>query len=102
MQVEAWLKEKKLLVNFTFTVLEVLLGVINIDQNLFHTINYIILHGKYFIKECKKNEKEMSLYRYMYHLKDRLNIDIVIHKKQENYISFEKKFGSLIEIVQLQ
>ena len=58
MQVEAWLKEK-LLVNFNFTVLEILLGVINIDKNLFHAINYIILHGKYFIKECKRNEKEI-------------------------------------------
>ena len=53
-QVETWLKEK-LLVNFDFTVLEILLGAINIDKRLFHTINYIILHGKYFIKECKKN-----------------------------------------------
>ena len=100
MQVEAWLKEK-LLVNFNFTVLEILLGVINIDKNLFHTINYIILHGKYFIKECKKNEKEISLYRYMYHLKDSLNIDLVLHKHQENYIAFEEKFDCLIEIVQL-
>ena len=99
-QVETWLKEK-LLVNFNFTVLEVLLGVINIDKSLFYTINYIILHGKYFIKECKKNEKELSLYRYMYLLKDRLNIDIVLHKNQENYTAFKEKFSCLIEMVQL-
>ena len=98
-QVEAWLKEK-LLVNFNFTVLEILLGVINIDKSLFYTINYIILRGKYFIKECKKNEKELSLYRYMYLLKDRLNIDIVLHKNQENYIAFKEKFSCLIEMVQ--
>ena len=37
----------------------------------------------------------------MYHLKDRLNIDLVLHKNQENYIAFEEKFDHLIEIVQL-
>ena len=44
-QVETWLKEK-LLLNFDFTVLEILLGAINIDKRLFHTINYIILQEK--------------------------------------------------------
>ena len=57
-QVDKWLSNLfSIFVNLT--VLEVSLGVVIFDTYYYHSVNYVILMGKYFICKSKKKQKDL-------------------------------------------
>ena len=58
-----------------FTPLNILLGIPNYDNtNVILNLNFVILFAKYFIYDCKKNDKPVDLYNFQVKLKTRMVI----------------------------
>ena len=59
-----------------FTPLDILLGISNYDNsNVIMNLNFVILFAKYFICDCKKNDKPVDSYNFQVKLKTRMVIE---------------------------
>ena len=59
-----------------FTPLDILLGIPNYDNsNVIMNLNFVILFAKYFIYDCKKNDKPVDFYHFQVKLKTRMVIE---------------------------
>ena len=59
-----------------FTPLDILLGIPNYDNsNVIMNLNFVILFAKYFIYDCKKNDKPVDFYHFQVKLKTRMIIE---------------------------
>ena len=59
-----------------FTPLDILLGIPNYDNsNVIMNLNFVILFAKYFIYDCKKNDKPVDFYNFQVKLKTRMVIE---------------------------
>ena len=59
-----------------FTPLDILLGIPNYDNsNVIMNLNFVILFAKYFIHDCKKNDKPVDFYHFQVKLKTRMVIE---------------------------
>ena len=93
-QVENWLNDL-FATSVKLTVLTVLLGVLNYEPDHFHAINYVILIGKYFICQSKKNQKDLFFYNYLYTLKSKLDIDKTVYFQNNRQEVFANRFSIL-------
>ena len=93
-QIENWLS-KLFSSSFKFTILNVLLGVINFDTNHYHAINYVILVGKYFICQSKKKERDLFFFNFLHTLKCKLKIDEIVYIQRNRKDLFVKQFSIL-------
>ena len=77
--------------NKDFTVIEVLLGIL---QETFHSVlyNYIILHPKSYIYNCKINKKSYQQYNFLRKLKYSLHIDSEISVSKDGLNNFKDIF----------
>ena len=92
--VSEWL-EVNMNINNTFTVLEVLLGLINLNPKFFYVVNLVVLLGKQFISRCKRNKKLILFIAYLDLIKETLVVmEQSTNIKDENE-SFMEKFGLL-------
>ena len=98
-QFELWLFQT-FKFHYKFSVLEILLGIINIEKCEFYSINYMVLICKYFIKTCKINERPIHFSNFLNILKNRLNIEMLIAKKNGKLPLFSSRFGALLHIIQ--
>ena len=55
--IKKWLKST-FKINFSFTLCEVIFGMLDLDVNVSHSVNYILLLGKWYINSSKINEKK--------------------------------------------
>ena len=82
-------------INKTFTVLEVLLGLINLNPKFFYMVNLVVLLGKQFTSRCKRNKKLILFIAYLDLIKETLVVmEQSANIKDENE-SFMEKFGLL-------
>ena len=59
-----------------FTPLDILLGIPNYDNsNVIMNFNFVILFAKYFIYDCKRNDKPVDFYNFQVKLKTRMVIE---------------------------
>ena len=59
-----------------FTPLDILFGIPNYDNsNVIMKLNFVILFAKYFIYDCKKNDKPVDFYHFQVKLKTRMVIE---------------------------
>ena len=80
-------------INKTFTVLEVLLGLINLNPKFFYVVNLVVLLGKQFISRCKRNKKLILFIAYLDLIKETLVVmEQSANDKDENE-SLMEKFG---------
>ena len=93
---EIWLSEifSK---NIKLSILEVLLGCINVSEEYFYILNYSILYGKYFINKCKKSQTELRWNHFCNILKNSLITDHLSYINQGKEHAFCRKFGMLLE-----
>ena len=83
-------------ININFTVLEVLLGIVQKND---HAIlcNYIILHGKKYIYCCKQQEKDVSVIEFLNKLKSEIYTEREISISNNSLIHFEDVFGEIYD-----
>ena len=74
-----------------FTVLEVLLGLINLNPKFFYVVNLVVLLGKQFISRCKRNKKIILFTVYLDLIKDTL---VVMEQNGELINRTNKKLSS--------
>ena len=79
------------------TILEVLLGCINVDKIHFYIMNYSILHGKQFIDKCKKSQKDIYWCHFCRTLKSNLVVDHLSYIKRGKEKTFVHNYGKLLE-----
>ena len=56
--IENWL-ESTIKIKFSFTICEVIFGMLDLDVNIRHSVNYILLLGKWYINLAKTNDKRI-------------------------------------------
>ena len=78
-----------------FTVLEVLLGLIEINLNpkFFYVVNLVVLLGKQFISRCKRNKKLTLFTVYLDLVKDTLAVMEQNANVKDEKESFMEKLG---------
>ena len=86
--VKNWLKPL-LSINFEFSVLEILLGAVNISKDYYYTVNYVILTGKYFIYKSKKTLKHLFFHNFLKFLKWRLKLEFGAYINQDRAAVFK-------------
>ena len=77
---------------------EIVFGVISHyygEDDIMFVINLIILLGKWFINKCKTNDTPISLASFINLVKDKLKAIRVSHILNNNFESFDMKFGVL-------
>ena len=84
------------------TVLEVLLGVVNIDRKYYSVVNYVILIGKYFICKSKKNNKDLFFQNFLKSLKYKINLELGAYISQDRTAAFKDRYGVLHEFLEEQ
>ena len=84
------------------TVLEVLLGVVNIDRKYYSVVNYVILIGKYFICKSKKNNKYLFFQNFLKSLKYKINLELGAYISQDRTATFKDRYGVLHEFLEEQ
>ena len=55
--IEKWLKST-IKIKFSFTICEIIFGMLDLDVNVSHSVNYILLLGKWYINSSKINKKK--------------------------------------------
>ena len=82
------------------TLLDILLGIPNYDKsNIIMNLNYVILFAKYFIHDCKKNNKSVDYYNFQIKLKPHMVIEEyrseLYNRKLEFLVKWSILSGSL-------
>ena len=75
-----------------FTVLEVLLGLINLNPKFFYVVNLVVLLGKQFISRCKRNKKLILYTVYLDLIKDMIVVFEQNANVKDEKESFMEKF----------
>ena len=88
-----------LYVSKKLSVLDVLFGLINVNNDEFYWLNFAILIGKYFISKCKRNKSELNFQYYINMLKNRISIDKLIYNKQDRGTIFDARFMYLYNML---
>ena len=71
-RIELWL-ESKIKFKYTFTICEVIFGIMNIDNNVSNSVNYInLLLSKWYINSSKINNRRIILTEFIDLLKEKL------------------------------
>ena len=66
---------------FNLTPKDIIFGICNAyDDFIIEIINYCILNAKYYIVECRKNDKETNLYEFLRFIKQKLEIEMLYYK----------------------
>ena len=82
--------------SYNLTVLDVLLGCLNLERKLFFAINLILLYGKYFIYKCKLNNKNLLWDHFHQMTKNFLSTSQFSYVSQGQENVFNDKFGILL------
>ena len=69
--IEKWLAST-FKIKFSFTICEVIFGMLDLDVKVSHSINYILLLGKWYINSSKINKKKIFLCDFINMLKEKL------------------------------
>ena len=97
-QVKQWLNnifELKL----DFTVLEVLFGLVNMEQKYWYMVNYIIIIGKYFIYRSRKNGSHIVFTNFQNYLKWKLKLEQGVFISQGRIGIFKARLGLLYDLL---
>ena len=86
-------------INRNFSVLEVLFGIINVDNDQFYWLNFSILIAKYFISKCKQNVRAPCLAGFTKVLKSKLSIEKTIYHKRGRVNLFSERFLYLCNVL---
>ena len=81
---------------FNFTVLEILLGIMNVPPRIWYAVNYVLLYSKDYMQKSKTKNQELSLCIFLSNLKWRLDLDKRIYTMNNRLQSFEDRLGSLL------
>ena len=95
-EIENWL-EATLQTKFSFTICEVIFGMLYIDTNIFHSINYVILLGKWYINSSKIHEKRICLLDFLNLVKEKLMCMNLTCTLTGTEINFLKSFRILYQ-----
>ena len=80
-----------------FKALDILLGLPNYNRDVYIDIlNFVILYGKYYIKICRQNVKNIDLYRFLVMLKERMYVEKYIYHCQNKNDVFDKRWSILL------
>ena len=78
------------------TPLDILLGIPNYDNsNVIMNLNFVILFAKYFIYDCKKNDKPVDFYNFQVKLKTRVVIEEYRSELYNSKLEFLVKWSVL-------
>ena len=78
------------------TPLDILLGIPNYDNsNVIMNLNFVILFAKYFIHDCKKNDKPVDFYHFQVKLKTRMVIEEYRYELYNRKLDFLVKWSVL-------
>ena len=94
--IENWL-ESTIKIKFSFTICEVIFGMLDLDVNIRHSVNYILLLGKWYINLAKTNDKRMFLLDFINLVKEKLECIKLTCTLNDNEISFSTSFGILYQ-----
>lgn len=59
-------------------------------------LNFVILYGKYYIKMCRQNVKQIDLYRFLVMLKERMYVEKYIYQCRHKNDVFDKRWSVLL------
>ena len=90
-QFSDWLKTS-LQVCKSMSVLEILLGVTNVQADWFYWLNFTVIIAKYFISKCKQKVTEPCLAGFIKVLKSKIAIEKVIYKNRSRDHIFNTRF----------
>ena len=86
--------------SFNIKAIDVLFGICNaFNDTMIDIINYCILNAKSYITNCKKNNNEPNLFDYLFFIKNKLEIEILYHKLQNNERDVIEKWNTLYEAI---
>jgi hypothetical protein len=81
---------------FPLYVYETLFGIPNEENNLIvGSLNYLLLHGNYFIYRSKKSKTNLNLYDFLLECKNKLQVEKNIMISQDKEDVFNSKWGEL-------
>jgi len=86
-------------VNIPFSVTEVIFGTLE-KTNISYVRNFIILQGKRFIYEKKKDKKDIFLLEFLYKIKNLLLAEKKISKNSGNLGQYERRFEILLDFIE--
>ena len=96
--VQTWLRAI-IGVEIHLNVDEVLFGIYNANNdNVFDIYNMCILHGKWFIYTCKRDERQICFLTYIKFIKNKLQIEKCSSEISQDG-AFEKKWSALYECI---
>ena len=77
-------------------LLEILLGITQ-EGELFYCLNYLIITGKVYIKNCRQNNRPICFLNFLIYLKSKLEIERIIFLKNQQQDIFSKRYLFLEE-----
>lgn len=87
-------------VNMPIDTYDILFGLENENQdNTINQLNFIFLHGTYYVYTCKRKKKTLDTYNFLIDCKNKIILEQQIAIKNEQEGKFEKKWGTLMEIL---
>ena len=75
---------------------DVLFGIVSNNQPTFY-LNFILLYAKYYIYNCKRNEKTLFLFDFLIELKNAIELEKYIMVKNGELDKFNAKWNILYE-----
>ena len=83
-------------IKFELTICEVLFGIPFTTDHCLFSINYILLFGKWFINNCKTNEKELNFCEFVNMIKSKLKTLRVVYLNKGKEGEFHNIFKEFI------
>ena len=76
---------------------DVIFGITTENKDIFYCLNYILLHGKWFIYRCKLNNKQIFHLDFLIQLKNNILIEKYIYCNNGDLETFKGKWGLLYD-----
>ena len=94
-QLSKWLSNN-CSIQISLAKIDVIFGIkSNLKDQCTQCVNYIIIHGKWYIYQCKLNKKVIFLLDFLLHLKHDLLIEKYIYISNGQMETFSKYWGLL-------
>lgn len=94
-KVERWI-DGILSIKYQFKICEILLGIIDNNDPVLETLNFVIIMGKLHIYKAKQNHSPIIFLNFLINLKTHLHALELIYEKENKTDLYNKKFGIIL------
>ena len=78
---------------------DIIFGITPTKETMFYSLNYLILHGKWYIYRCKLDNKNMFLYEFLTEFKHKLIVEKHMFAVKGELQKFTENLGILNDVL---